>query len=66
MVAFSIELLEWGGTFSGFVGKKVLESRDLKIGKITSINRKWLSWDRENFICPKVTKIGSIIGHKKD
>ena len=48
------------------MGKKVLVSKDLKIGKIISINKNWLSWDRENYICPKVTKIGSIIGHNKD
>ena len=29
-VAFSIELLEWGCTFSDFWGKKILLSRDLK------------------------------------
>ena len=30
------------------------------------INGKWLRWDRENYICPKVTKMGSIIGHGID
>lgn len=25
---------------------------------------KWLTWDRENYIFPKVTKMGSITGHK--
>ena len=30
------------------------------------INRKWLSWDRENYIFQKVTKMGSIIGQKVD
>ena len=25
-----------------------------------------LWWDRENYICPKVTTMGSIIGHKTD
>ena len=25
-----------------------------------------LSWDRENYICPKVTKMGSKIGHRID
>ena len=29
-VAFSIELLEWGRTFSDFSGKKILLSRDSK------------------------------------
>ena len=28
------------------------------------INRKWLSWDRKNYIFQKVTKMGSIIGQK--
>ena len=32
-VAFSIELLEWGRTFSGFWGKKILASSDLKMGR---------------------------------
>ena len=30
------------------------------------MNRKWLSWDRENYIFPKVTKMGSIFGHRID
>ena len=30
------------------------------------INRKWLSWDRKNYIFQKVTKMGSIIGQKID
>ena len=30
------------------------------------INRKWLFCDRENYICPKVTKMGSMIGLKID
>ena len=30
------------------------------------INRKWLSWDRKNYIFLKVTKVGSIIGQKID
>ena len=25
------------------------------------LNRKWLSWDHENYFFPKVTKMGSII-----
>ena len=29
-VAFSIELLEWGRTFSDFCGKKILVDRDSK------------------------------------
>ena len=28
------------------------------------MNRKLLSWDRENYIFPKVTKMGSIFGHR--
>ena len=30
------------------------------------INRKWLRWDRENYIYPKVTNTGSIIRHRID
>ena len=30
------------------------------------INRKWLSWDHENYIFQKVTKMGSITGQKTD
>ena len=30
------------------------------------INRKWLSWDRENYTGPKVTKMGSITGQGID
>ena len=30
------------------------------------INRKLLSWDRENYIFPIVTKMGSIFGHRID
>ena len=30
---FLVELLEWGCTFSGFWDKKVLVSRDLKLGR---------------------------------
>ena len=26
--------------------------------------RKWLTWDRKNYIFPKVTKMGSITGQK--
>ena len=32
-VTFLVELLEWGRTFSGFWDKKILVSRDLKIGR---------------------------------
>ena len=30
------------------------------------LNRKWLCWDRKIYISSKVTKMGSIIGHKID
>ena len=30
------------------------------------MNRKWLSWDCENYIFQKVTKMGSVIGQKID
>ena len=33
-VAFSIELLEWGRTFSDFWGKKILLRRDLKWSRL--------------------------------
>ena len=36
VVAFSIELLEWGRTFSDFWGKKILLSRDSKWSRIKS------------------------------
>ena len=98
-VAFCIELLEWGGTFSDFGGKKVLHiygylwlvnvpeclyctrkvncsSFNIKNGwihfrtifriRLRYIKRKWLSWDRENYISPKLTKMGSKIGHRMD
>ena len=29
-------------------------------------HRKLLSWDHENYIFPKVTKMGSIFGHRID
>ena len=37
-VTFLVELLEWGRTFSGFWDKKVLVSRDLKIGRFVVKN----------------------------
>ena len=33
-VAFSIELLEWGRTFSGFGGENILASREFRYYKI--------------------------------
>ena len=30
------------------------------------ISRKWLTWDRENDICPKVIKMGCLIGQRRD
>ena len=30
------------------------------------MNRRLLSWDRENYIFSKVTKMGSIFGHRID
>ena len=98
-VALSIELLEWGRTFSDFWGKKVLHiygylwlanvpeclycrwkvkrsSFNIKNGSIhfrtifrirlRYIKRKWLSWDRENYTCQKLTEMGSKIGHRLD
>ena len=98
-VAFSIELPEWGRTFSDFWAKKGLHiygylwlanvpeclycswkvncsSFNLKNGSIhfriifrirlRYINRKWLRWDRQNYFCPKVTKMGSEIRHTID
>ena len=35
-VAFSIELLEWGRTFSDFWGKEILLSRDSKWSRLKS------------------------------
>ena len=35
-VAFSIELLEWGRTFSDFWGKKILLSRDSEWSRLKS------------------------------
>ena len=32
-VTFLVELQEWGSTFSVFLDKKILVSRDLKIGR---------------------------------
>ena len=52
------ELLGWGHTFLEFWGKKILAIRDS--------NRCWLSWDHENYISPKKTKMESITGHKID
>ena len=38
-VTFLVELLEWGRKFSGFLGKKILVSRYLKIGRFAV--KKW-------------------------
>ena len=34
--------------------------------RLRNINRKWLRWDRQNYFCPKVTKMGSEIRHTID
>ena len=34
--------------------------------RLRYINRKWLRWDRQNYFCPKVTKMGSEIRHTID
>ena len=34
--------------------------------RLRYINRKWLGWDRQNYFCPKVTKMGSEIRHTID
>ena len=44
----------------------ILRMTYLKGSISRGINRTWLSWDRENYISPKVTKMGSIIGHRID
>lgn len=49
-IAFSIELLELGHSFSGFWGKKFLVSRDL----------------RSCHCIPKVTKVRSIVRQRID
>ena len=51
-VAFSIELLEWGRTFSEFLEEENSDKWDLKMGRFAVKN------------CPKVTKMGFIIGHR--
>ena len=33
-VTYLVELLEWGRTFLGFLEKKILVTRDLKIGRL--------------------------------
>ena len=38
-VTFLVELLEWDRTFSGFLGKKILVSRDFNIGRFAV--KKW-------------------------
>ena len=38
-ITFLVELLEWGRKFSGFWDKKILVSRDLKIGRFAV--EKW-------------------------
>ena len=43
---------------SGWPSEKALQRR--------CTNVKLLSWDRENYIFPKVTKMGSIFGHRID
>ena len=73
-VAFSIELLEWGRTFSDFWGKTVLHIisqqtyqnvcivgvRQTHKQKVTKLGSQKLHF------CPKVTEMGSIIGHRID
>ena len=57
-VTFLVELLEWGRKFSGFLGQENSGRQGFKNGKIHGCNH--------NDICPKVTKMGSIVGHRID
>ena len=61
-VAFSIELLEWGRTFSGFRRYENSGRWDLNIGRF-AIKRRYC-WDRKNYIRPKMESImGPRIDH---
>ena len=61
-VAFSIELLEWGRTFSGFRRYENSGRWDLNIGRF-AIKRRY-RWDRKNYIRPKMESImGPRIDH---
>ena len=61
-VAFSIELLKQGRTFSGFRRYENSGRWDLNIGRF-AINRRY-RWDRKNYIRPKMESImGPRIDH---
>jgi len=85
-VAFLIELLEWGRTFSDFLGwerflsftvskrtrmfalsmkSKVFFIQPKKMRQFIKIEVTKLA-SRKLHICPKVTKMGSLIGHRID
>ena len=51
-------------TFSAF--KMGAYSRWALIRGWALIRINTVSWEHQNYICPKVTKIGSIIGHRID
>ena len=80
-VAFSIELLEWGRTFSNFwVGQFFIFTVSKRTRMfVLSVKSEvffiqysvdtWIESDFESrklHISPKVTKVGSIIGHRTD
>ena len=69
-VTFSIELLEWGRIFSDFWGKTVLyitykRTRmfvlQMKSKALAIQSKKWVNSQKW-----KVTKLGSVIGHRID
>ena len=67
-----LHFLNWPWSdYNGVANFRILGiSRDSKWEdsrlKKSCINRKRLSWDRENYVFQKVTKMGSVIGQKID
>ena len=80
-VAFSLELLQWDRTFSGSGGsgrqgfKNGKSFYSIKFNQcvnsfqsdlVKRLKQKVTKQDRKNYIFPKVTKMGSIFGHRID
>ena len=80
-VAFSLEFLQWDPTFSGFGGsgrqgfKNGKSFYSIKFNQcvnsfqsdlVKRLKQKVTKLDSKNYIFPKVTKMGSIFGHRID
>ena len=71
MGLFSLQLLEWDHTFWDLGDQKIQEAMDFKMGRVHVITVNQFVNSSQDGDCkitfsPKVTKMGSIFGHKID